>query len=77
MWPLQIQLHSAAAARLQAGKRLAKTKEQFAAQVGGWCCSRQQGCIITEKALTKAFSMLKAATIAFTFNEIGTPTQKP
>ena len=37
MWSLQTdeyKLHSGA--RLQAGKRQAKTKEQFVAQVGGW-----------------------------------------
>ena len=44
MWSLQTdeyKLHSGA--RLQAGKRQAKTKEQFVAQVGGWRCSRHQG----------------------------------
>ena len=52
MWSLQTdeyKLHSGA--RLQAGKRQAKTKEQFVAQVGGWCCSRQQGQQITAAGL--------------------------
>ena len=52
MWSLQTdeyKLHSGA--RLQAGKRQAKTKEQFVAQVGVWRCSRQQGQQITAAGL--------------------------